>query len=100
MPCRSGSPQGVVNPGGGLPEPAGTWAAAGVADIEMPATAAAAKATGTIELEKRSRMTVSSLHTAVCYCDGSPQPPQNRYTREEHIRQVLSLSSGTRQLSR
>src|SRR5215468_3018851 len=99
MPCRSGSPQGVVKAGGGLPAPAGTCADAGVPDVEMPATAAAAKATGTIELEKRSRMTISSLHIAVCYCDGSPQPPQNRCTREEHIRQVLSLSSGTRQLS-
>src|SRR5215467_10605717 len=63
MPCRSGSPHGVINDGtgvGAVPETAGVWAEAGVTDTEMTApTMVATLATVIIELESLSRMMIS-----------------------------------------
>src|SRR5258706_15418707 len=71
MPCKSGSPQGVLSAwieGAGA-RADGACADIGVTDAAMTAlTAAAAMATVIVELKNLSRMMVSFC-PAVCYCN-------------------------------
>jgi hypothetical protein len=71
MPCRSGSPQGVVSAAAGA-EAAGAWADAPVMGTETTAPMAVpAMATVIIEPESLSRM-MASFCLAVPDCNGIP----------------------------